>query len=115
MVDAVHGSGRAARWSFRDGRGAEPSPRSHRPRAPPDGDTPRGRVPRPQGAGTHPVSPETLQAEVERVLSSMPALPPARAGLLSELKGVLETAFKLRRRGDSAIGAEHLLAGTAGP
>jgi len=58
------------------------------------------------------VSPETLQAEVERVLSSMAGAPARGEPVFSpELKGVLETAFKLRRRSDSAIGAEHLLLG----
>jgi len=58
------------------------------------------------------VSPETLQAEVERVLSAMAGSPARGKPVFSpELKAVLETAFKLRRRRDSAIGAEHLLLG----
>ena len=58
------------------------------------------------------VSPETLHAEVERVLSSMAGSPARGEPVFSpELKAVLETAFELRRRSDSAIGAEHLLLG----
>jgi len=58
------------------------------------------------------VSPETLHAEVERVLSSMAGSPALGEPVFSpELKAVLETAFELRRRSDSAIGAEHLLLG----
>src|SRR2546426_6859387 len=54
--------------------------------------------------------PEMLRVEVERALSAM-AGSPARGEPVfsSELKAVLETAFKLRRR--SALGAEHLLLG----
>ena len=56
--------------------------------------------------------PEMLRVEVERALSEM-AGPPARGEPVfsPELKAVLETAFKLRRRSDSALGAEHLLLG----
>ena len=58
------------------------------------------------------VSPETLQAEVERVLSAMAGSPARGEPVFSpELKSVLETAIKLRRRSDSVIGAEHLLLG----
>ena len=58
------------------------------------------------------VSPETLQAEVERVLSAMADSPARVEPVFSpELKSVLETAIKLRRRSDSVIGAEHLLLG----
>jgi ATP-dependent Clp protease ATP-binding subunit ClpC len=58
------------------------------------------------------VSPETLRAEVERVLGEAAATPSSAEPAFSpELKAVLETAFKLRRRSDSAIGAEHLLLG----
>lgn len=58
------------------------------------------------------VSPETLQDEVERVLSAMAGSPARGEPVFSpELKSVLETAIKLRRRSDSVIGAEHLLLG----
>jgi ATP-dependent Clp protease ATP-binding subunit ClpC len=58
------------------------------------------------------VSPEMLRVEVERVLSAIAGLPARGEPVFSpELKAVLETAFKLRRRSDSAIGAEHLLLG----
>jgi ATP-dependent Clp protease ATP-binding subunit ClpC len=58
------------------------------------------------------VSPATLQAEVERVLSAMAGSPARGEPVFSpELKSVLETAIKLRRRSDSVIGAEHLLLG----
>jgi ATP-dependent Clp protease ATP-binding subunit ClpC len=55
---------------------------------------------------------ETLRAEVERVLSAIAGSPARGEPVFSpELKAVLETAFKLRRRSDSPIGAEHLLLG----
>ena len=58
------------------------------------------------------VSAETLRAEVERVLSAMVGSPARGEPVFSpELKAVLETAVKLRRRSDGAIGAEHLLLG----
>jgi ATP-dependent Clp protease ATP-binding subunit ClpC len=58
------------------------------------------------------VSPETLRAEVEHVLSAMAGSPARGEPVFSPgLKAVLETAFKLRRRSDSAIGVEHLLLG----
>jgi ATP-dependent Clp protease ATP-binding subunit ClpC len=58
------------------------------------------------------VSPETLRAEVERVLRAMAGSPACGEPVVSpKLKAVLETAFKLRRRSDSPIGAEHLLLG----
>jgi len=58
------------------------------------------------------VRPEMLQAEVEGALSAMAGSPACGEPVFSpELKAVLETAFKLRRRSDSALGAEHLLLG----
>ena len=56
--------------------------------------------------------PEMLRVEVERALSAMAGSPARGEPVFSpELKAVLETAFKLRRRSDSALGAEHLLLG----
>ena len=56
--------------------------------------------------------PEMLRVEVERALCAMAGSPARGEPVFSpELKAVLETAFKLRRRSDSALGAEHLLLG----
>jgi ATP-dependent Clp protease ATP-binding subunit ClpC len=58
------------------------------------------------------VRPEMLQAEAERALSAMAGSPACGEPVFSpELKAVLETAFKLRRRSDGALGAEHLMLG----
>jgi ATP-dependent Clp protease ATP-binding subunit ClpC len=58
------------------------------------------------------VSPDVLRAEVERVLGVAAESPSSAGPVFSlELKAVLETAVRLRRRSDSAIGAEHLLLG----
>src|SRR5213594_1554169 len=69
-------------------------------------------MPRPRGAGTDPGeagdAPGRGRACPER---DGRLARPRRACLLSELKAVLETAFKLRRRSDSALGAKHLLLG----
>jgi len=59
------------------------------------------------------VSAETLETEVERVLTAT-AASPARDGepvFSDELKTVLETAFQLRKRSDGEIGPEHLVLG----
>jgi ATP-dependent Clp protease ATP-binding subunit ClpC len=58
------------------------------------------------------VRPDTLRAEVERALSAAPGSPSSGEPVFSPaLKAVVETAFKLRRRRDGSIGAEHLLLG----